>query len=201
MSEVRKVQEHEVSRLAATLARSFQEDPAICWAAPDPKRRQRLLPRYFELQIRHVYLPKGEVYTTGDGAAAALWAPPGNWETSLRTVLPLLPVIARGARTKLPRALRMIDAMEKKHRQLSEPHYYLAFVGTDSDRQGQGHGTALLQDMLRRCDVEGVGAYLEASSVRNQALYHRHRFEVVEELNWPGGGPPFWRMWRQPAAQ
>jgi hypothetical protein len=46
-------------------------------------------------------------------------------------------------------------------------------------------------------DAPGV-AYLEATSVKNQALYHRHGFEVVDELQWPGGGPPFWRMSREP---
>ena len=106
--------------------------------------------------------------------------------------------MARACGSKLPRTLKMIDLMEKQHRVHAEPHYYLAFVGTDPDRQGQGHGTVLLETVLQRCDVEGAGAYLEASSVRNQALYHRHRFEVVEEHHWPGGGPPFWRMWRDP---
>jgi hypothetical protein len=33
-----------------------------------------------------------------------------------------------------------------------------------------------------------------------QALYHCHGFEVLEELNWPGGGPPSWPMWRKPRA-
>ena len=46
------------------------------------------------------------------------------------------------------------------------------------------------------CQREGVGAYLESSTERNRMLYRRFGFDVIEELNWPGGGPPFWRMWR-----
>jgi len=35
-----------------------------------------------------------------------------------------------------------------------------------------------------------------SSTERNRMLYRRFGFDVIEELNWPGGGPPFWRMWR-----
>jgi hypothetical protein len=50
--------------------------------------------------------------------------------------------------------------------------------------------------MVRCCEREGVGAYLESSTERNRMLYRRFGFDVIEELNWPGGGRPFWRMWR-----
>jgi ribosomal protein S18 acetylase RimI-like enzyme len=195
--EVRKATLDDVCRIGSTIARAFQDDPAMAWASPDPRRRQRLGPRYFEALIRHTYLPKGEVYMADDGAAAALWAPPDKWQEPIKASLPLMPVTFRLCGRHSLRALRMLSLMEAKHKQLAEPHYYLAFIGTDPGSQGKGYGTALLADMLRRCDTEGVPAYLEASSVRNQALYHRHGFEVVEELKWPGGGPPFWPMWRQ----
>jgi len=92
----------------------------------------------------------------------------------------------------------MLSLMEAKHKEHDEPHYYLAYIATHPDSQGKGYGTALLSSMLERCDVQGVPAYLEATSMRNQALYYRYGFSVIEELNWPDGGPPFWRMWRKP---
>lgn len=58
----------------------------------------------------------------------------------------------------------------------------------------------LLADMLRRCDEEGMPTYLESTSVENQALYHRHGFQVFDEMHWPKGGPPWWPMWREPRA-
>ena len=36
----------------------------------------------------------------------------------------------------------------------------------------------------------GVTAGWEVTIPRNQALYYRHGFKVIEELTWPGGGPP-----------
>ncbi|HZP30716.1 MAG TPA: GNAT family N-acetyltransferase [Acidimicrobiia bacterium] len=198
MGEVRAATEDEAPALGAVLSRAFLDDPGFAWAAPHDGRRQRLGPRYFELLMRHVYLPKGETHTTGDGRAVALWAPPDRWKVPARRLLPLLPVMARACGATLPRTMRMLGLMERLHEQHVEPHYYLAFVGTDPPAQGQGLGSALLAHVLHRCDVDGVPAYLEASSPANRSLYHRHGFEVVDELRWPGGGPPFWPMWREP---
>ena len=195
---VRKATSDDVGQVAHTIARAFQDDPALVWAAPNAKRRERFGPRYFELLIRRIYLPKGEVYTTNDGAGAALWAPPEKWQVPQTATLPLLPVMVRTCGRNLPRALRMLSLMEAKHKEQTEPHYYLPFIGTDPASQGKGYGTALLSHVLERCDAEGVPAYLESTSLRNQALYYRHGFEVIEEMSWPGGGPPFWPMWRKP---
>ncbi|HUF32996.1 MAG TPA: GNAT family N-acetyltransferase [Acidimicrobiales bacterium] len=90
--------------------------------------------------------------------------------------------------------------METRHKMQSEPHYYLPFIGTDPDHRGKGQGTALLADMLLRCDEEGMPAYLESTRIENRALYHRHGFQVLDEMHWPRGGPPWWPMWRKPRA-
>lgn len=186
----------DVAALSRTLARAFQDDPAFSWATGDADRRRRHAPRYFELMLRRIYLPKGQTHMTDDGSAAALWAPPDKWKVSTAATVPLFPVMARACGRNLGRAMQMLNLMESKHKQLVEPHYYLAFVGTDPDHQGEGRGTALMAHMLERADAEGRPAYLEATSTGSQALYHRHGFEVLEELQWPGGGPTFARMWR-----
>lgn len=195
---IRKATGDDVRKLGRTLGRAFQDDPATAWAAQNETRRERFLPRYFELLVERVYLPKDEVYMTEDGMAAALWAPPERWQVPVTATLPLLPVMARLCSGHLPRAFRMVNLMEAKHREHEEPHYYLAFVGVDPSCQGQGYGAALMRPMLERCDEEGIAVYLEATDPRNQALYFRHGFEAIEELSWPGGGPPFWPMWRRP---
>jgi GNAT superfamily N-acetyltransferase len=65
----------------------------------------------------------------------------------------------------------------------------------DQERQGRGLGSELLAPVLRRCDREGVPAYLEASSVQSKRLYERHGFEARGVLA-PAGGPTLWPMWR-----
>lgn len=182
---MRKATGDDVRQVGRTLARALRDDPAIGWAYPDPARRERLLPGYFDLLVRRIYLPLDEVYVTGDGMAAALWAPPGRWR---------VPAVAAAQ----SRSAQMASLLASTHERHDEAHYYLPYVGTDPACQRQGHGTLLLRHVLDRCDEQGVAAYLESTCPENRALYARLGFEVDEELHWPGGGPPFWPMWRDP---
>jgi GNAT superfamily N-acetyltransferase len=195
--DVVRAREEDIGELAVVLARAFQDDPAFSWAAPDPKRRERHGTRYFELTL-HLYLPKGEVWTTADLQAVAIWAPPDKWEASASETLTVAPTMIRACGRKVFRAISMLNSMEKEHKRCEEPHYYLPFIAADPAVHGRGYGTALLAHMAARCDGEGRPAYLESTSVRNQALYHRHGFVPLDEQQWPGGGPPWWPMWRPP---
>ena len=78
------------------------------------------------------------------------------------------------------------------------PHYYLHAIGVRQDSQGLGLGSALLKHVTRRCDADGMPAYLESSSPRNVPLYQRHGFEVTHEEPIGEGGPPLAFMWREP---
>ena len=80
------------------------------------------------------------------------------------------------------------------------PHWHLPFLGVSPEHQGHGLGSALMRPILERCDRERIPAYLEASTPRNRALYLRHGFVVLNEMRLPDGGPPLWRMWREPVA-
>ena len=192
-----KATEADVTQLAAVLARAFHDDPAFSWGVPDERKRARHGPRYFELTLNQD-LPKGEVWTTGDRQAVAIWAPPDKWQAPATAVLGFAPTMIKACGTKVFRAVSMLNSMEKEHKHREEPHYYLPFIATDPSARGKGHGSALLSHMLDRCDEEGRPAYLESTAPRNQALYHRHGFVPLEEQHWPGGGPPWWPMWRAP---
>jgi ribosomal protein S18 acetylase RimI-like enzyme len=195
---VRKATTDDLEHLGQVISRAFYDDPAMAWAAPHDERRRRLGHRYWESLLRKVYFPKGETYMTDDGNAVALWAPPDKWKAPASAALALAPTMMRICRSKVVRAARMTPQMEKKHADFGEPHYYLAVIATDPAQQGKGLGSTLLADMLGRCDEQGIPAYLESTSVGSQALYHRHGFVAEEPMQWPGGGPPWWPMWREP---
>jgi GNAT superfamily N-acetyltransferase len=76
------------------------------------------------------------------------------------------------------------------------PHWYLAFIGVDPVRQGHGVGAALLRSRLRRCDQEGLPAYLESSKPENVPLYQHFGFHVTGTLDLPKGAPVVTTMWR-----
>ena len=111
MVAVRKVTASDANAAGDVIAKAFQDDPALSWAAPVASRRARFGPRYFSLLIRKVYLPKDHVYMTDDGGAAALWAPPGEWKTSNTQALPLFPVMLRTLFRRLRHAEAPLSAL------------------------------------------------------------------------------------------
>jgi GNAT superfamily N-acetyltransferase len=196
---VRNLIDDEVPTVSRSMARAFFDDPVVGeWCLADESRRMRRLERVFELFLRRVYLAHDECYTPDGLAGGAFWLPPGKWKLGVLSDLRLIARLAPIAGSATPRILRVLSFIEAQHPH--EPHYYLQFLGVEPDWQGRGVGSALLRPILERCDREGVPAYLEATSERSAALYERHRFAVVEEVGLPGGGPPLWRMWREPAA-
>jgi GNAT superfamily N-acetyltransferase len=177
--------------LAAPLARAFHDDPVTVWANPAEGKRMHRTERFFLGRMRAL-LPHELSFATEEGDAAAVWSPPDAWQMGLREFLHDLPAFLS---PRTPLVLRGMHGVEKRHPR--EPHYYLSILGVDPPRQGEGVGTALLQPMLRRCDEEGVGAYLETGTERNVRFYSRHGFRVTEEVPLPKG-PSMWLMWRDP---
>ncbi|HXV92985.1 MAG TPA: GNAT family N-acetyltransferase, partial [Pseudonocardia sp.] len=74
----------------------------------------------------------------------------------------------------------------------------LAFLAVAPHRQGTGVGSRLLGARLAGLDAGGRPGYLEASSPRNQRLYHRFGFRPVGEQIALPDGPRLTPMWRVP---
>lgn len=198
MSAVRHAEVSDVATLVEVLARAFDDDPVPNFLFRGERRRRRGLRRFFSIQLRRMYLDEGEVWTTDDLAGAAIWAPPSKSRPGLRELLYLLPVLPdlTGLGRRAGDAIQLLQSVDRARPR--EEHWYLATLGTDPDRQGQGVGSALLRQVLSRLDSQGLPAYLESSKERNVPFYARHGFEVRGEIHTPGGGPTLWLMWREP---
>jgi GNAT superfamily N-acetyltransferase len=197
-SDIRKLTAQDVPAISTALARAFEDDPVMSWVFQSDSDRIARLEKAFSLFLRKIWLPQEECYATDRLFGGALWLPPGKWHLGVGAQLKLLPNMISVVGRNLPRLFMVLNMIEKKHPK--EPHYYLAVLGVEPEFQGRGFGGALMQPVLKRCDREGIPAYLESSKRRNVVLYERHGFKVVEELNLPKDGPPIWRMWRDPAS-
>jgi ribosomal protein S18 acetylase RimI-like enzyme len=193
---LRRARAADVPALARMLARAFLDDPVASWAWRPDALRLAALERFQEIRLRQLLLEE-EVWTAGELACAALWAPPGRWRQSPREEISLgrcfLPprLLAR-----MPLVALGWHNLERQHPS-GPDHWYLAVLGTDPDSQGQGLGSHVLSAVLERCDADGVGAYLESSKRRNVDFYARHGFRVRHELRLLRG-PSVWSMWREP---
>lgn len=193
---VRKVATADRGRVVEALARAFYDDPVLQWFYPRESRRLRQLEGLFGYFGERFWFEHDETYTTPGLRGGAIWIPPDQWRVGLLDQLRSMPGFAAATGLRdLPRGVRGFNLMESRHPH--EPHWYLPVVGVDPPAQGRGLGTALLQPVLRRCDREGIPAYLEATTPRNRSCYERNGFEVTGELVLPGG-PPMWLMWREP---
>lgn len=183
------------AHLAASLARSFWDDPLMVHLQPRERGRFRGLLRLYRQELAEGRR-RGRVLTTEAGGAAAVWFPPDRWRSTPRDLLEAAPMAVAAFGPRLPHALAMLSAMERDHP--AEPHWYLALLGAEPAHQGTGAAAALLDEVLATCDDEGLPAYLESSKEGNLAYYRRFGFEVTGEIR-PGlGSPPLWAMWRDP---
>jgi GNAT superfamily N-acetyltransferase len=192
---IRKASAADVPAITRALARAFHDDPVVKWVFQDERIGPRYAERFFRGRAK-LLLPQEEIYTVDGAAAAAMWARPDEWRDPPLTAIRELAGLVPGIRWRAPRALRGLIAIESRHPK--PPHWYLAVLGTDPDRQGEGIGTALMQPVLEECDLHEIPAYLETGTERNVAFYIRHGFEVTDEVQLPKG-PRVWLMWRDPS--
>lgn len=171
-----------------TLTLAFSTDPAVRYMLPSAAGYLTHFPKLATAMAGSA-LAAGTAYAV-DGQAAALWLAPGVGPDSEA-------IFALVAEAVAPERLEVLaelgELMGQYHPE--EPHWYLSMLGVDPSRQGQGLGAALLKEGLRRCDADGLPAYLESSSPKNVPLYERHGFEVTGLIK-PGDHPGLIPMYR-----
>jgi ribosomal protein S18 acetylase RimI-like enzyme len=183
---------------ARLLARAFIDDPAMAYLFPDAAGRAGRLDKFFATIGRSDAVTDGwtlALDAAGKPVAAAIWRPPGAWQTRLWTMLPLLPALLSTFGTGLRRALALQSVLEAHHPQV--PHWYLQFAGCDPCAQGQGFGGAAIRARLAQCDTQGLPAALETATPGNLGLYQALGFAITGSHIVPNG-PTFWNMWREP---
>lgn len=193
---LRRATRDDHDAIVRVLVRAFDADPMANYLIRQDRHRARGFELAFSTLLRHMTMPHGETWVADGGVA--LWTPPGAWEVTMLRTLAMGPSLIRA--TGLANVLKNGRAMgEVQKRHPRAPHFYLFAIGVDPDHQGRGIGSALLREVLVRCDEQRVGAYLEASTPANQRLYARHGFKVTEELLIAPEAPPCWLMWRDPS--
>jgi len=136
-----------------------------------------------------------ELRQNGSLLAAAAIYPPGTYPLSwFDNLHSLVSAIAGHSRYDLRAWLAWLDAVGKLHPKL--PHYYFEFMGVEPAYQGQGYGSRLLAEAVRRADAAAAGCFLETATPRNISLYERFGFHISDQIEVIG--LTTWCMWRPP---
>jgi GNAT superfamily N-acetyltransferase len=196
MTEVKGGSLADIDSIADALVKAFHDDPVMLHMFRKEAGREKRLRVLFVSESKRA-LTRGALHTTAGGPAqgGAIWMAPNNWKTGGLELLGQIPLLIKMGLSNTTRALGVLGQMEKVHPK--EPHWYLAVLGTATEHQGKGVGSALMAPVLTRCDTEGIPAYLESSKESNVPFYERHGFAVTNEIN-VKDGPTLWPMWRDP---
>jgi GNAT superfamily N-acetyltransferase len=95
---------------------------------------------------------------------------------------------------------RVLDYLSEAHREaMPAEHWYLVVVGVLPERQGHGHGRALLKPIMTQADATGVPIRLDTAQPKVKTFYETLGFRPVIETVDPGSGLRFWTYQRDPA--
>jgi GNAT superfamily N-acetyltransferase len=189
---IRRAGPGDLQTVSGVLAVALNDTDIARWLVPDHDERVEVYDRYFGL-VTPWFIEHGTAYVTDDGSAAAVWVRlDGKFEPDIADYDREL---ARACGPATSRFVQLDLDMHAAHPDLR--HDYLAFIGVDPARQGEGIGGRLLRAHHRLSDRDRIPAYLEATGRRNAALYARHGYAEDRAFH-IGDGPPLYPMLRPP---
>ena len=149
-----------------TVLAAFAADPAFQHFFPGEEYADQA-----PVFVRHLFdqrAPYGGVWVADEGAAVALWNPPG--------VVPAWP--PSGQAEAVVRRMERYDGAV--HQLLpTEPHWYLGVLATHPDHAGQRLGRSVMAAGLERAQQDGLPAYLETVTRTNLAIYAASGWQVA----------------------
>jgi GNAT superfamily N-acetyltransferase len=195
--EARVARAADLPAMVEALALAFYADPVWGWAFPDPEQRQAQHSAVWRV-VAESALDYESAWVVDDGAAVALWIPPGQPELRPAEGERLESLVREMLGGGAARVLETFERFDAAHPD-KEPHYYLSLLATHPEHSGRGLGMGLLADSLARIDAEGAPAFLESSNPVNTPRYERLGFAVCGEFELPEDGPNVTQMWRHPS--
>lgn len=199
---------NRVAGTARLLATALYDDPAYGILFPQEKGRRAGLEAFFTGHLR-THLPHRCTFVrVGDEAevqATVTLRPPGGIATPagalIRAVVPF--ALAHGLRV-VPRLSQVKNLYEKLEERAAEgkPYWHIHMMAVRPERQGQGIGGSLLEDVLGAVPAGSAPIVLTTHKEINVRFYQRAAFEVVHrETVHPSSTEPYevWCMRREPA--
>ncbi|HKI74185.1 MAG TPA: GNAT family N-acetyltransferase [Pseudomonadales bacterium] len=190
---VRSLANTDISPLASVLKHAFSADPGLRWVIPDDLDWHRVAGPWFTLVLKET-LALGHGLTDAESRGVSLWEPPDMQRPWLGQLISLFRVVFM-LRGNFDRALQ-VQAALRGYRP-TRPYWYLSYIATDPEHQGSGIGGSLLSPVLELADRERLPVFLDCSNADNISFYTSHGFNLVDNVELPGG-PTLWPMMREP---
>ena len=197
--DVRRAEQRDVPRIAATLTIALADSRWTRWALPDDGRMQRLT-RLNELDAGHRGVGTGTAWVTDDVTAVAVWEPPPGAEGTSQLPADVRAALARElpylAGDRWPAVAGTSDLVAGARP--DAPHWWPRHLGVRPTSRRRGLGAAVLAPVLVRCDAEDTLAAAAVHSWANVRFLRGFGFEVTAELRTSDDELPLWVLVRQP---
>ena len=199
--EIIKLDPRQAKKASAVLSASFFDYPMFTFYFPDPKRRTRYLPWYFQ-NILNCALRYGEVYTNPEISGVIFTLPPEHtkfsmWEYIQNGFL-LTPFLLGFRNYKQSMDCERFVGYTQENLMKNRPHYYLWGLAVDPSRKAKGIGAALMLPLLAKADAQKIPVYLETHDEKNVCYYQKHGFDLIHTARIPKYELPIWCMLREP---
>jgi GNAT superfamily N-acetyltransferase len=199
--EISKLALQQKQKAIDVLAAAFFNYPMFDLYFPDPERRSRVLPWYLG-KVLNCALHYGEVYTNPEVSGVIFTLPPGHtkisqWEYILNGFGAAPFVLGLSDFVRSQACEDFVASQHEKHMN-GIAHVYLWGLVVDPAHKKQGVGSALLQPVVEKADIEKMPIYLETHDVRNVDYYRRMDFQLVGSSTIPKSDVPIWCMMREP---
>jgi hypothetical protein len=185
--------------LEAVLSRAFHNDPSVTYILPDEATRRAALPWFFRSVAIRASQFIGEIYTTADADAAALWICPGRMSA--------FPQIAWAEMNAMPFRLEpstvrrwtsLRAQIERVHQQLVEgPHWYLMALGVEQSRAVKSVSGVLIEPVVSRADCDRLPCYVETFDEKLLPFYEEWGFQIAGAGQIQKDGPNYWALLRK----
>ena len=176
--------------LASLFGRAFVTEEMMCWPMGELERSAQCFTRCYEVFLESV-LELELVWEVGDAVGAAVWIPPGrfeSWDTHPWNQ-ERIHALSDDSGHRYDAFWRWVES-----RSPDEPLWQLDSIAVDPISQGEGYGFLLIRHGIARARKDGIGAFLSTGTERNVSTYERCGFRVTDDAEAPGGGPRIWFM-------
>jgi GNAT superfamily N-acetyltransferase len=178
LGEPRRLELGDLERATSTFARAFAwHEPFYEWLMPEESTREERISALVRADIRDRFLPEGECWTIGAGAAITLWIPPlsGDGTEALA---------ARRSEEDYAQYGRFADGLRAGDALIAslkppQPHWFLDTIAVAPEYHRRGLGARLLDHDLELRDGIGARCALDTHTPENISFYERRGFEVA----------------------
>jgi ribosomal protein S18 acetylase RimI-like enzyme len=177
---MRKATRSDKSHIVNLLTTSFDDNKSVNYVAKQDQHRVKRIKRLMAYSFDRCFA-FGEVWITEDQQACALIEFPDQKRTSARTLWWDLQLALQVIGPDRVGVVLKRDAMIKANHPHT-PFAYLWFLGVSKAVQGKGAGTALMHEVITKCERYKRPIYLETSMLRNLPFYKKLGFEIFQTL-------------------